>query len=55
MKTQTNDVMFQQPAEPPRVVKPERCNAECIHFHFCRFPATCPVLIKTRQAEKEGR
>lgn len=57
MKTTTNDVLFQK-AQPedgrPVLSQPEKCGPKCVQYAYCRFPKSCPVLVKQRRREKEA-
>lgn len=50
----TNDILWMKSGEEKdHITKPDFCGPSCVHFHGCKFPKSCPVLIKTERAQKE--
>lgn len=48
-----NDFLFKQNGDKPILKQPEKCDTTCIHFHTCRFPKNCPVLVRERMRSKQ--
>ena len=55
MKTNVNDILFRHaPSEKPVLSQPEKCGPKCVQYAYCRFPKSCPVLVKQRRREKDA-